>query len=226
MMDNDEIGTVAEPIKKTNKFFPKIEELQQDYWDRFGPMLPLKYHHYTLTAESTSATSGFSGYNKNPEAKFTKADLERNGATFTEVRPEIKGTIWEEMLYSLGWERGKVRLLVLPPGFSWHMHTDNDAFRCTLSIWSNEHSYLIYKDPPVVKHFPTDGTLWAHWGQNMHTAINGHPEALNDFHTYSGQGTDEHPYINYRAHVVFQQGHWMRNLGIDWPNVNGPYNGN
>ena len=58
-----------------------------------------------------------------------------------EIKPEFKGTVWEEILNSLKHPKGEARLIKLAPGVAYPSHADIDD-RWHLNLTGN-HSYLI-----------------------------------------------------------------------------------
>jgi hypothetical protein len=87
-----------------------------------------------------------------------------------EIKPEFKGTVWEEILDSLACDKGEARLIKLTPGEAYSSHADIDD-RWHLSIVGN-HSYLIDLETNTMHKTIIDGNWYSMNAGIRHTAAN------------------------------------------------------
>ena len=87
-----------------------------------------------------------------------------------EIRPELKGTVWEELLASLPIPVGEARVIVLPSTHSYQIHADIDD-RYHLNIKS-EACYLIDFDNNNLHPIEADGRWYEMDAGRLHTASN------------------------------------------------------
>jgi hypothetical protein len=87
-----------------------------------------------------------------------------------EIKPEHKGTIWEELLSSLPEIHGEARIIIMQPGTTYAAHSDIDN-RWHLSL-QGEQSYLIDLDKKVMHLLEQDGYWYYMDASKLHVASN------------------------------------------------------
>jgi len=93
------------------------------------------------------------------------------------IKPELKGTIWEDILNSLPVDQGEARVIVLKPGTSYYCHSDADD-RWHLNLQS-DYGYLLDLDNSVMHQLQTDGVWYKMDAGRKHTAANfGHIDRI------------------------------------------------
>jgi len=86
------------------------------------------------------------------------------------IKPELKNTVWEEILSSLPVAQGEARIIVLKPGTSYYCHADADD-RWHLNIQSNR-SYLCDITNNIMHPLIRDGVWYEMDAGLLHTAAN------------------------------------------------------
>lgn len=87
-----------------------------------------------------------------------------------EIKPELKGTVWEKVLNSLPVDQGEARIVILKSGTCYFCHADADD-RWHLNLQS-EQGYLIDISDSTMYPLLTDG-IWYHMNAGrLHTAAN------------------------------------------------------
>jgi hypothetical protein len=93
------------------------------------------------------------------------------------IKPELKGTVWEDILNSLPVEQGEARVIILKPGTSYYCHADADD-RWHLNLQS-EYGYLCDIDNSVMHLLNPDGIWYIMDAGRKHTAANfGHIDRI------------------------------------------------
>lgn len=93
------------------------------------------------------------------------------------IKPELKGTVWEDILNSLPVEQGEARVIILKPGTSYYCHADADD-RWHLNLQS-EYGYLCDIDNLVMHLLSPDGIWYIMDAGCKHTAANfGHIDRI------------------------------------------------
>lgn len=93
------------------------------------------------------------------------------------VKPELRGTVWEDILNSLPVDQGEARAIILKPGTSYYCHADADD-RWHLNLQS-EYGYLCDIDNSVMHLLRTDGIWYDMDAGRKHTAANfGHIDRI------------------------------------------------
>lgn len=93
------------------------------------------------------------------------------------IKPELKGTVWEDILNSLPVKQGEARVIVLKPGTSYYCHADADD-RWHLNLQS-EYGYLLDLDNSTMHQLHTDGIWYDMDAGRKHTAANfGHIDRI------------------------------------------------
>lgn len=87
-----------------------------------------------------------------------------------EIKPEFKGTVWEEILNSLNEPKGEARLIKLVQGQCYPSHADIDD-RWHLSLTGN-HSYLIDLETEELHKADEKGRWYTMDAGRRHTAAN------------------------------------------------------
>lgn len=87
-----------------------------------------------------------------------------------EIKPEHKGTVWEELLASLPEPHGEARVIVMQPGTTYMAHADIDN-RWHLSL-QGEQSYLIDLDNKKMHMLEQDGYWYYMDASKLHVASN------------------------------------------------------
>jgi hypothetical protein len=87
-----------------------------------------------------------------------------------QIKSELKGTIWEDILNSLPFDQGEARVIVLKPGTSYYCHADADD-RWHINLQS-EYGYLCDIDNSVMHQLHTDGIWYNMDAGRKHTAAN------------------------------------------------------
>lgn len=87
-----------------------------------------------------------------------------------EIKPQLKGTVWEDILNSLSVPAGEARIVTLPSTHSYQIHADIDD-RYHLNIKS-EACYLIDFDSGTLHPIETDGIWYEMDAGRLHTASN------------------------------------------------------
>jgi hypothetical protein len=87
-----------------------------------------------------------------------------------QIKPEYKGTVWEEILDSIVVDKGEARLIKLTPGEAYPSHADIDD-RWHLSIQGN-HSYLIDLETHTMHPTDVNGQWYTMDAGCRHTAAN------------------------------------------------------
>jgi hypothetical protein len=93
------------------------------------------------------------------------------------IKPELTGTVWEDILNSLPVKQGEARVIVLKPGTSYYCHADADD-RWHLNLQS-EYGYLLDLDNSTMHQLHTDGIWYAMDAGRKHSAANfGHIDRI------------------------------------------------
>ena len=87
-----------------------------------------------------------------------------------EIKPEFKGTVWEEILDTIIVDKGEARLIKLAPGEAYPSHADIDD-RWHLTIKGN-HSFLIDLETNTMHLTDTKGQWYTMNAGHRHTAAN------------------------------------------------------
>ena len=124
--------------------------------------------HYTISDDLLQEA-----FNSLPDIDSRLALNEPSGSFFTDhwvIKPEFKGTVWEQVLDSLEEPKGEARLIKMGPGECYPSHADIDD-RWHLTITGN-HSYLIDLDSTTM--YPTDpnGQWYLMDAGSRHSAAN------------------------------------------------------
>lgn len=86
------------------------------------------------------------------------------------IKPEFKGTVWEQLLNSLPEQKGEARVITLKPGTTYYCHADMDD-RWHLNLQS-EHGYLCDLENDKLYKLVTDGLWYSMDAGRLHTAAN------------------------------------------------------
>lgn len=86
------------------------------------------------------------------------------------IKPEFKGTVWEELLSCLPAHQGEARVISLKPGTSYYCHADADD-RWHLNLQS-EHGYLCDLENNTMYRLKPDGIWYSMDAGRLHTAAN------------------------------------------------------
>ena len=108
-----------------------------------------------------------------PEIGSRLALNEPSGSFFTEhwnIKPEFKGTVWEQILDSLDEPKGEARLIKMGPGECYPSHADIDD-RWHLTITGN-HSFLIDLDTNIMYSTDPNGQWYLMDAGKRHSAAN------------------------------------------------------
>ncbi len=87
-----------------------------------------------------------------------------------EIKPELKGTVWEKILDSLPTIKGEARIITLKPGTSYYCHADADD-RWHLNLKS-EYAFLCDIDNEKLFRLEPDGVWYTMNAGVRHTAAN------------------------------------------------------
>lgn len=87
-----------------------------------------------------------------------------------EIKPEFKGTVWENILDSLPVRKGEARIINLKPGTAYSCHADMDD-RYHLNLQS-EHGYICDLGNRELHLLKTDGIWYTMDAGRLHTAAN------------------------------------------------------
>lgn len=86
------------------------------------------------------------------------------------IKPEYKGTVWEELINSIPIALGEARIIFLKHMECYSNHCDIDD-RCHLTI-SAKHAFLISLDTETMYRCKVDGIWYEMDASHMHTATN------------------------------------------------------
>lgn len=86
------------------------------------------------------------------------------------IKPELKDTVWEELLNSLPYNKGEARIITLKPGTAYCCHADADD-RWHLNLQS-EFGFICDIDQEVMHRLSTDGNWYDMDAGRRHTAVN------------------------------------------------------
>lgn len=87
-----------------------------------------------------------------------------------EIKPEFKGTVWEDVLATLPFAIGEARIAILKYGSAYQIHADiDDRYHLNLQ---EESSYLIDLENEKMHKLMTDGFWYLMDAGRLHTATN------------------------------------------------------
>lgn len=87
-----------------------------------------------------------------------------------EIKPELKGSVWEKLLDTLPVVKGEARIITLKPGTSYYSHADaDDRWHLTLK---SEHAFLCDIDNCKMFELKADGIWYTMNAGPKHTAAN------------------------------------------------------
>lgn len=87
-----------------------------------------------------------------------------------EIKPEFKGTVWEEILNTISDDIGEARIIILESGTCYWSHSDIDD-RWHLTLQAKE-SYLVNLDDNVMHPLKKDGVWYLMDTGKIHSAVN------------------------------------------------------
>jgi hypothetical protein len=91
------------------------------------------------------------------------------------LHPDLIGTWWEEFLASLPFKVYRARLMTMHPRTCYSIHVDDNP-RIHIAIKTHRQARFIFTKPTVMKHIPSDGSIWWVDTRYEHSAMNGHTE--------------------------------------------------
>ena len=94
-------------------------------------------------------------------------------ADFTELNEPFRGTAVEELLDSIPWQLGRVRLMILPPKTCYSFHFDTTT-RLHYAITTNPDCFLVERQQERANlfHVPADGWVYRMDTRLVHNAMN------------------------------------------------------
>lgn len=87
-----------------------------------------------------------------------------------EIKPELKGTVWDKLLNTIPEVKGEARIITLKPGTSYYSHADADD-RWHLNLQA-EYAFLCDIDSQVMYELKPDGIWYTMNAGPKHTAAN------------------------------------------------------
>lgn len=87
-----------------------------------------------------------------------------------EIKPELKGTVWDRLLDTLPLQKGEARIITLKPGTSYYCHADADD-RWHLNLRA-EYAFLCDIDSHSMYELKPDGIWYTMNAGPKHSAVN------------------------------------------------------
>jgi hypothetical protein len=91
--------------------------------------------------------------------------------SFNIIHPELKNTVFEDLIKSIDYKVFRLRIMNMAPNFSYSIHKD-PLFRIHIPIVTNSKCAFLFPDNDYMKHMPADGSIYWTNTRLSHTFVN------------------------------------------------------
>jgi hypothetical protein len=91
--------------------------------------------------------------------------------SFNTIHPELKDTVFDELIQSINYKVVRLRIMRMLPNTSYSIHKD-PLFRIHIPIVTNDKCAFLFPENDYMKHMPADGSIYWTNTKLTHTFVN------------------------------------------------------
>lgn len=91
--------------------------------------------------------------------------------SFNTIHPDLKNTVFEDLINSIGYRVFRLRIMNMGPNTSYSIHKD-PLFRIHIPIVTSSKCAFLFPDDDYMKHMPADGSIYWTNTKLSHTFVN------------------------------------------------------
>ena len=91
--------------------------------------------------------------------------------SFNTIHPELKDTVFDELIHSINYKVFRLRIMRMLPNTSYSIHKD-PLFRIHIPITTNDKCAFLFPENDYMKHMPADGSIYWTNTKLTHTFVN------------------------------------------------------
>jgi hypothetical protein len=91
--------------------------------------------------------------------------------SFNKIHPELKDTVFDELILSINYKIFRMRIMQMPPNTSYSTHKD-PLSRIHIPIITNDKCAFLFPENNYMKHMPADGSIYWTNTKLTHTFVN------------------------------------------------------